>query len=179
MNTLIVPFKSKLKRDLAFSFLEALNYKALDKSEPKGAGIRPLPGEDVNGLKFGNKKIVFTGEHLPQWSHAIAACLAWRLGVFHQDTHWKELYLNNNLLLVASTSKDVRGSRGLLEVDKDGRLLSWREGEDKKNGPLLMLQNSSLEVLVQLINSHEAQNKMCKKRGRPPKKLKIEDLIDT
>lgn len=148
MALLRIPFASQRQRDLALELLARLDYQALDKSEPAGSGVRPEAGETLPGLRDGRRQIVLRGKYLPQWAGAVAASLAWRLGRKHPDTAWAQLFLDEDLLLVASTSQDVRGTRGLLEVDQRGKLLTWRDGGRKKAGPRMPVQNRAIDSLL-------------------------------
>jgi hypothetical protein len=148
MNILRIPFASQRQRDQALGLLENLAYDALDKSEPAGAGVRPLPGESRPGLADGRRQIIFAGEYLPQWATAVGAALAWRVGRTHEDTPWATLFLNEDLLPVAATSLDVRGTRGLLEVDDEGRLLGWRNGGRTRAGPRMATQVQAVDQLL-------------------------------
>lgn len=148
MAILRIPFASQRQRDLAIELLGSLDYATLDKSEPAGAGVRAEAGEALPGLRDGRRQVVFRGKQLPQWAGAIGAGLAWRLGRKHPDTHWAQLFLDEELLLVAATSQDVRGTRGLLEVDARGKLLNWRDGGRTKAGPKLAAQAKVVETLL-------------------------------
>lgn len=148
MALLRIPFASQRQRDVALELLSRLDYQALDKSELAGSGVRPEVGEALPGLRDGRRQIVLRGKHLPQWAGAVAAALAWRLGRKQMETSWSQLFLDEDLLLVTPTTQDVRGTRGLLEVDNRGKLLTWRDGGRKKAGPRMPVQNQAIEGLL-------------------------------
>lgn len=151
MAILRIPFASKRQRDLAIALLNALDYEQLDLSEPSATKVRPEPGETLPALRDGRRQIVFRGTQLPQWAGAVAASVAWKLGKTQPETPWHQLFLDENLLLVAATTQDVRGTRGLLEVDHRGKILRWR-GRSGDHGALLPIQHGEVERLLSLLD---------------------------
>lgn len=150
MNTIRIEFASKPQRDLALSILDGLDYPRLWESEPGSENVRAQAGEKIQGLRVANAKrsIVIRCPEIFQWVAALTAVVAHQAGVRGQDHPWAEVYVDNELLLVASTSKDVRGTRGLVEVDPQGRLLYWRDRGGLTQGPQAEVQKQAVEQIL-------------------------------
>ena len=164
MYTVRIPFPSKPARDQALKILEGLDYEQLDASETQGAGMRALAGEEVEGVKIvqARQSIVFRGQSIPQWVSALAALISWKVGRRVQDKPWAELFLNEELVLVASTSEDVRGTRGLMEVDEQGRLTAWRDGGGNTWGPVSHIQREAVEAVADALNRAKVRKRLKK-----------------
>lgn len=164
MYTLRIPFASKTARDLALQAVAGLDYEGLDASEAQGAGVRAQAGEQVRGVRITQPRhsIVIRGKIIPQWACALAALLAWREGVKVDQKPWAQLYLNEELVLVAATSEDVRGTRGLMEVDAQGRLLAWRDGGGKPMGPASQIQKQAMDQVIEAIERAKVRKRLKK-----------------
>lgn len=171
MNTIRIEFADKTRRDEVLAILNGLDYPKLWESEPGSENVRALAGEKVPGMRVPNGRvsIVFRCQEIPQWVGALTAAVAHHAGVRGQDHPWAELHVDNELVLVAATSEDVRGTRGLLEVDKQGRLFAWRDRGQLTQGPQAIVQRQAVDQFIQAFLAGRGKSKSPAK----PRKTRV------